>query len=272
MSEIFHIANNIFIFTHIKNKTMTIAQIKEHYNVVTHNRGKTLLLEDKHQHGRYSVGKFIVALERVKTGVYKVAASRACNESISTSRWGVLKQLIDYHVSRYDFDSEFYNPTYREGYFDEIAVHDYLREHLEFKFIDSQWGVMAYEKEFQGAYNTPHFSILLNISGLDSNETGFIERKKTDEVSIAYMPKGSSWVEVKCKRDAREICLTIDGLLRPIMLMGASKQLSYIDRLANHDIDPVLHTQENVLKTTTENIKKRLIEQLEETLKTLRGF
>lgn len=251
---------------------MTLEQIKEHYNVVTHDRGKTLLLEDKHEKGRYSVGKFIVALERVKTGVYKVKASRACGESISTARWSVLKQLIDDHVSRYDFDSEFYNPNYREGYFDEIAVHDYLTEHLEFKHVDTQWGIIGYEKNFPGAYETPGFSMLLNISGLDIDGTGFLEKKKTNEATIAYMPKGSSWVEVKCKRDAREICLTIDGLLRPILLMGAFTQLSYIDRLSNHDISPILCKPNGILNTTTEPIKKKLIEQLEETLKTLRGF
>lgn len=252
---------------------MTIKEIKEHYKVVTYDRGKTLLLEDKNEHGRYNVGKFIVALERIKTGVYRVAASKVCGFSMETSNWNILTQLIDDHVSRYEFSSEFYNPMYREGYFEEIAVSDYLREHLEFKHIDTQWGIDAYEKEFEGAYKCPAFSILLNICGLDMNGVGFGlgERKKSDEVTISYCPKGGSWVEVKCKRNAREICETIDGLLKPIILMNAVKCIDYTYLLATKDIEPIYCTSSGTFNVDRRNVKKELIEQLEKTLKTLKG-
>jgi len=257
---------------------MTIKEIKEDYKVETYDRGKTLILSHKTKNGIYAVSKFLVALNKVKPGVYEVQASKCPNSwkinhtSMATAKWAILKQLIGLRVKDYDFNSEFYNPMYREGYMEELAVRNHLTDRLDFKYLDSQWGIDAYEKTWPGVYGKGEYRMLLHINGLDLIG-GFGGSKKTikDKVSVSLSMRDGSWVEVKVDRKPEEIANTIDSLIRPEILVLAKNLLNYSHILNSVEINPTMKEPSGALDITEKNIKKEMIQQLEQTLKSLRG-
>ena len=246
---------------------MTIKEIKADYKVSTFDRGKTLLLSHKTKLGRYNVNKFIVALEKIKAGCYRIKASKCPNShslgsSMETYKWTLLKEIIGNHIDRYDFDSEFYNPEFREGYMEEIAVHDHLRDFLEFKHDDTQWGIQQYSKELAKG----QFEIILTISGLERMTLTSADK---NEVKIAYHGK-NSFLEIAVDRDPSKICDAIDSLIKPEILMCASEMIQYNHRLKFEAFE-VQKKEVKGLDVIAKDYKKDLILNLEEILKTLKG-
>lgn len=171
-----------------------------------------------------------------------------------TSKFDVLQEQIKNKIESYEYDSEYYNPCYRKGVFEELIIHDYLRS-LGFKNVDGDTYVLS-DKNIYG-FNTA--DICVSIWGL--NALGESIPKK--EVSVILRTGWSSWAEVKCKRNVKDIKKGIDGLLKPLLLTDSVNLITKSEKLQSvGDIDILMHKLTSSLDHTKVDVKSYLKEQL----------
>jgi hypothetical protein len=247
---------------------MKLAEIKENYKVESKERGKFLNLFDKNCMGIYNVDKYLVTLERVNTGIYKILGSRYSN-SIELNEIGdfkefdILQLYINSYVDGYDFNSEFYNPDFTDGYMETIAVHDYLINTLGFEFKDDSFGLKYYTKKLPGAYYENQLKIGISINGLSSyNET----YSKDIEISMHF---NTSIISSKIEFNALKICYAIDSLIKPVFLINAAESIKFSKILRNSNTQ-ILQKKITGLNINITDITENLILQLEQTLEILK--
>lgn len=186
---------------------MTLKQIKERYDVYKLN--DKYLLYHLTESGVMSPIKYLCYL--VKTGVkYSV------DGYTPTSNINTLQEQIDDKLASYEWNSEYYNPCYRDGLFEELAIRDYLGS-LGFtrKFGSTETFTNA-SKNMYGKSD----SIELTIHGLDCHNM-------KDTVRVCYFSSGFSWTQIECKREIPEIIESIKRILRPLV----EERVNYYNKL-----------------------------------------
>jgi len=168
----------------------------------------------------------------------------------------ILELQINDYVKLLKYNSEFYNPMYRKGYFEEIVVHNFLREN---GFTNEH---NSYDIKLQ-TYSKP-IKLSLTFSGLDCHE---IE----NEVTIRFDGDGDwSWNNVTCKRDADIIIKTLNNLLHSFYLVHGSIAFAELSKFTAGNTEIISHEFKSN-KILSESYNDKLIELLENQLKILKS-
>ena len=238
---------------------MTVKEIKEKYRVVTFDRGKTLHLYDKREgSGSRMVYKYLVTVKKVSTGVYIVSESK----TRQTSNIDDLVSYIDMKIKTYEFDSEYYDPNYRKGTFEEFVVMDELRK-IGFKSEGRETFILDYKNIYGETENV----INLSIYGLDSFE-------EKDEVDVTIHIGEFKWVNgEKIKKEVHTILDEVNRLCAPFLLGNTLNNFEIFEKTKFMNVDDVKIKRLNMVTFKTEEVELKglLIEKLEKALETLKA-
>lgn len=248
-----------------------VKDLKEHYNVFTPDRGKTLYLGALNEHGIYNVHKYLATLKKIKDGVYQVKESKFLKPFGFHLRYKLSDIIEDINtlVSAYKYESEFYDERFRDGYFEEITVHHELRK-LGFK-LEKHMST-TYELKMKNIIGQENI-ISLSIDGLD-NDYGLYGNSNglKENVKVCFHTGDYGWVEVKdVKRHPDEILPVIHSVLKKIKLAEAADSLLFADKLQDSIIDNIVMCKIDGLDVIRDDFKQTLITRLEETLNKLKN-
>lgn len=175
-----------------------------------------------------------------------------------TSNFDVLQEQIKNKIDSYEYDSEYYNPCYRKGVFEELIIHDYLRS-LGFEHVNDDTYTLS-DKNVYG-FNTA--DICMSIWGLSALGDVLEKGSPGEEVAVILSTGQFSWVEVKCKRNVKDIKKSIDGLLKPLFLTDSVNLITKSEKLQTvGDIDILMKRLTGNLDTQSKDVKSYLKERL----------
>jgi hypothetical protein len=173
-----------------------------------------------------------------------------------TTKMDILKTQINSFVDSLPYDSEYYNPMYRDGVTEEHIMIDHL-ESLGFKYGGSHWDSSYFEYDKKSIYGHKLTDVSLSISELDS----FNELKEMVTINV-HLGQGS-WVSSKCKRTVEDMIKAIDGLLKPLFVTEAVSHIQTSDKMKTSDVDIILNQIRGMdIKKTDirEYLKSQLLE------------
>lgn len=223
---------------------MTLKNINKRFEVVSYSKRHDLYC--KKEPGVYLNQKYLCSIERNSFGQYSIIGQKNFFHDLDTLEKGV----YDY-VESLPYNSEFYNPNYRKGVFEQMVVSDYLRS------LGHKNGVI----------------LLKNVYGFDQKIYLTTDVSDLDKQEITIRLRGDDihrgWTEVKVERDSDKIISGIDGLLKPYLLGNIAMQMAVVQKMTTVPI--------NVNKIETEDLfpvevhyKQQLIQELETMLDTLK--
>nr|DAI89529.1 MAG TPA: hypothetical protein [Caudoviricetes sp.] len=135
------------------------------------------------------------------------------------------KQVYDY-ISKLEYDSDYFDPSRREGYREYLFVHDYL---TGLGFEDGHFWRSPYVGDYvykpKDIYGGQTTIIELSFRGLNIN------RGYNKEEVVIILHGSDSWVEVKVRRNMKNIQEGIDSLLKPLLLAEGAKNIKTADKL-----------------------------------------
>jgi hypothetical protein len=236
---------------------ITLKELGNYYKYYSMDNGKTQNLSTLEPIGLYTPHKFLCHITKVKNGVYKVG------DFEPTNNIDVLVENQKEYTKSLKYNSEFYNPNYRKGYFEEMVVHEYLTN-LGFKVHDND----TYSYNFKDAYGKDVELATITISGL--SDLAFGCKELNDTVTVIVHLNENSWMSVKdVKRNADTILETIQGIIKPLFISTSFESLKIAEKLENVAI--VMNINSGFLNVETEPYKEKLIKQLEDMLKVLKN-
>lgn len=242
---------------------MTIKELKKFYKVDSYDRGKTLTLRHLTEIGTHTPSKYLATLEKVNAGSYVIFGE---NKKDATSKLDIILSRIKTKINSYDFNSEFYDPGFREGYFEELVVHEYLNS-IGFKHEDIFFGTEVYKKE-----NSDKTNVVLSISNLTPSSDQTLEITSADEkVAIYVNNSDDSATQISVNRDVHEMIDAIQSLTKFKYLETLSAILPTIQSLVVKPIEMKKVTLEGFSRTEDNKIKEKLIRELEIALKELKS-
>jgi len=240
---------------------ITVKALAEHYKVWSVDRGKTQILNSLTEHGMYNVDKYLCHVIKVKAGCYQVPGFK------QTSNLETLLENAKSYTNSLKYNTEFYNPQFREGYFEYMAVNEYLKE-LGFEsdrgFMNDVFFVLKRENVYKGKRE----NIVLSIDGLDYFPR---EGKSLPEKVNVVLHKGDySWISIKnIKRHPDYIIPEIEALLKPLLMVDSANDFKMSTKLEAKDIHLKMETLMNDFSLQSEDYKEELKKSLRETLAAL---
>jgi hypothetical protein len=179
----------------------------------------------------------------------------------STRDINILKDQILEYVKSLLFDSEYYDPFWRKGLFEEIVIIDYL-DSIGFKSNGISFGIISFSLCDKNIYGFNSSDITITIHGLDSGYDDNIP----DEVSICLWISRCSWVEIKSNRNATDIIKAIDTMLSPLYIKDSADNLLRAETFQNvSDLDVMMNkiVENSVVSVNYKDmIRKKLTETL----------
>lgn len=141
------------------------------------------------------------------------------------------EQIADY-TSKLQFPSYCYNPRYREGLFEELAVHSYMRK-IGFEEDNGWYGSGGYKlNQGKNCYGYTATKIIIHFLGL-SDDFFTRDSLERNEVSIILTVDEWSFVSVKTTRNAEEIVKGIDSLIKPLLVSEGVNLVTHSDKFTN---------------------------------------
>jgi len=140
---------------------ISLKELSEHFIVMSFDNGKTYILSDLHENGVISTNKYVGHIHKIKPGWYNSPNHEPTNK---------LDQLISDVKERYasfKYNSEFYDPSYRKGYFVELVISDWLDKH-GFAWKEPWGDTCYYTCKRKNVYNLNRGSVTLSFSNLDT--------------------------------------------------------------------------------------------------------
>jgi len=131
-------------------------------------------------------------------------------------------QVVDY-VLNLEYDSEYFDPAYREGIKEVHFVHDYLRD-LGFKNKSNSY--IYHPKNIYGGNTT---EIIISFYGLDV--FGGWDEFNPKEIKISLSTGADSWVSLTVERNMKALQEGIDSLIKPLLLSESSRNITTADKL-----------------------------------------
>lgn len=191
---------------------MTLKEIKEHYTVYGKysNEYPYLLYTKDIATDCRSVHRYLCSIKKKNQRFAVVGTDKYVNNIND------LSIEIKKHTNSLEYDSDYYNPMYREGYFEEMIIHDYLADR-GFKSSNRYLNTISYEYAPRNIYDGKLTNIYLSFHGLESM------KEIKDNVTILLSITNFSWVRHECKRNVRDIINGIESLLKPLLLDGSIK-------------------------------------------------
>lgn len=243
-----------------------LKELKEHYRLWSTDRGKTQsVYELAPTYGSYSPYKYLATIEKEKEGWYRVCDSKHLEICHSFKPTNKIEQLIDdinTLISSYEYSSEHYNPMFRDGYFEEIVVHDELRK-LGFKSDRC-----VYSMERGNIIGGKSMNVVFSINGLEAK---FGDVEQSESVSISFFTGDYAWTEISnIKRNPKDILAQINATLKKIYLIEAISCFKLSESFVDGDIDNIEQVVLSGFNLKKQDFKQELIDRLENTLKILK--
>lgn len=239
---------------------MRVRDLKENYEVLERD-GAYHLYDPNRGSGRRNVYKYLCSIQKESPTKFKVKGFKK-----STSKFEELQQMIDKKVASYKYDSEYYDPNYRRGFFEEIIIHDYMDE-LGFSRESHSSGYDTYVLKRPSIYGHQATEVVLTFRNLDT--LGYWSPKKgyknfPKEVDIMLSTGDWSWISSKAKRNVEDIKKGINSLLKPLMLTEGVENVKSSEKMEEvGDVD-LLMQQFSIAagmqsKDAKAELKKKLI-------------
>lgn len=205
---------------------MTLAEIEKEYNVTKFE--KYYSISSKEPIGRLTPHKYLCGL--IKNGSnFKI---KNCPTNKTYSDINLLKLGIDKFISELKYDSEFYNIGFRKGVFEELVVHNYLKER---GFKSKKYSTdNSYILENKNIYGGTLEVISLTIDGLSPYEL-------KDEIKIQLWLSDSSWMESKCNNNVDEIIENINSIIKPLLLTEGINFINNSDKFNFDSFDATVN-------------------------------
>lgn len=161
------------------------------------------------------------------------------------------------------YNSEYYNPMFASGIFEDNVISDYLQK-IGFRYNNNYNNTDFYtfcKKDIYGK------KILMTLS---IDELRF---KKDVKISICYTIEDGSWIELKdIEFNVDAIINAINNILKPLFLYNASMYLNLIkDMNLNTVCDVKGMTLTKGLNIEETELKEKIINQLETMLNKLKS-
>ena len=226
---------------------ITIKELKKHFEI-SKFKGNFLLYDKSAGSGKRFVYKFLCSVKH-KRGVWEVSGFKP------TGVLEKLKENVKGFVNSLEYDSEYYDPRFRDGYFEYMIIFDYL-SNLGFKHTSLNSDIFKYN--VKNIYGT-HPEIVLSFTGLD-----YFVDEISEEVKINYHINSGSWVSVTTKRNVKDIKEGIDKLLSPLLLSETVNNIKTNEKLEKKftsDVDVIINNIKN-LDIQKSSMKDYLKEEL----------
>ncbi len=240
---------------------ITIKKLSDHYKILSkkyiHSTTKdgALILYHPTENGKYNVYKYMCHITKIKDGFYQVPGFEP------TSNFETLLENIKAYTASMKYSSEFYSPEFKEGYFEYMVVHDYLKE-LGFKNSDKYFTLKV-----KGAYGEDVEKVTISIYGLDF----FADKDELKKVvDIRLWMTDHSWISVKdIPRHPDNIIPEIEGLLKPFFLISAANDFKMSEKFKAKDLNLTKNELSGV-NIVSEDYKEKLKKSLQEALDALK--
>ena len=177
-----------------------------------------------------------------------------------TSKIEVLQEQINYYIKSLKYDSDYYCPTFRKGYFEELVINDYLKS-LGFEYKDSFMGYENYILKTKSVYDVVLTNVSITIKGLSPDYNAEThESSISKNVTIHVNLADYSWIESKCNRNVEDIKACFDSLLKPLMVSESVNSFNISEKLKNADFstDVLLKTLMGNLDVSEKDFKNKL--------------
>lgn len=250
---------------------MTLKDLKEKYDVQAYEKdsmfGRMYVLYSKTEQGKRIATKFIWYVYKTDTGSFYVKGYKP------TTKFDVLEKQIEDKIASLPYDAEYYIPTFRKGYFEEMVIHDYMCDILGFSTGDWRTSRRGFYKlADKNVYGFVTSDIKMSFNGLDCRvgdyETWATGEHLPKEVEVSLHSEKGGWIGVKCKRDVESIKKAIDGLLKPLLVTDSVTFMEKAEKLDSvEDIDIVMNKITNNLEHIKidykPHLKAKLLEMAE---------
>lgn len=236
---------------------MKLSEIKKIYRVHELD-GQYLVYNKEFSSSIYSNYKYLCNLEK-NGGKFKIVGSGIWFDEIES-----LQNAINCYVDSLPFNCEFYNPIYREGYFESAVVNDYLRKR-GFKHSNHYFGFDYYVYKPENIYGGFSNEINISFHGLD-----YYSDKISETVEINLEISDFKWISVKVKREASEIIKGIDQLLKPLLLTDGIQNVQQSDKFNLTEFTATINNLDpNSFNKYSKEYKAELKEKLQQMIEAL---
>jgi len=239
-----------------------LKDLEKHYHLFSMDRGKTTNLESLTERGDYSAGgKHMCHIIKVKQGCYQIPGFEP------TSKLTVLLENAKAYTASLKYNSELYNPCFRKGYFEFMAVLEHLKK-LGFKHDNDEHFTLQKENVYGGKRER----VAITIHGLDYVCGGLFSKSEgiSETVDIILWTGDFSWVTVKdIPRNPDNIIPELEGLLKPLLLSNGISDFKSSEQMAAKSIEVLKETITLSLDKISEIFKVQLVSSLKETLAAL---
>ena len=241
-------------------------ELKKHFYVFKF-KSKYQIFDLDGNSGRMMRKKYLCSLKRNSNSGFKIIKHDKANDNVKLEKkyyYNItdLKFAIGDYVNSLEFDSEFYYPEYRDGYFEFSVINDYLTN-KGFKHGHS-FSSDNYRLINKNIYGDKSNEINLVINGID-----YFNDELSEEVTIKLILQNYSWIDTKCKREVHEIMEKIDSLLKPLFLYDAGTNIEESDKYTYQMFDADLKVIDNNLNCLTAEYKTELKSKITKMLEKL---
>lgn len=189
------------------------------------NDGKWLVFS-KTEPGIRAVQKYLCSIGRHNGAYFFVDGMKPRNLTRDIIQ---LEKDIKTYVASLPYDSEYYNPMYRKGIFEEHIIYDYMTS-LGFKHADDDLFVL----DKKNIYNYVSHEIKMSLSGYSCwgrkwSSEGLGE--PTEDVKVILWTGDYSWTEVVVKRNVEDVKKAIDTTLKPLLVTDSVDNFTLAEKL-----------------------------------------
>ena len=239
---------------------MRLKDLKEKFlvNNFFKNKGQYLLSEKQVATTGRSPHKFICKIHKKGQNSFFVEGFKA------TTKLSVLEQQVSEYVKSLPYDSDYYNPRYRDGLTEELIIHDYLNS-LGFTtphFCGDNEYYQLINKDIYGLKASPTGISIWGMDAWNFYEDGNFNLP--EEVTIALHGQGMSWVTVKAKSEVESMKKAIDSLLKPLLVGNSVRDFKKSEEFKNAsgEIEVYLHSLAKYMEHVSIDYKSTLKERL----------
>jgi hypothetical protein len=240
---------------------MRVKDLKDNYECFERN-GFFHLYDPNRGSGMRNVYKYLCSVKKVGPTKFRLRGGKK-----TTSSFEELQKMIDKKLKSYKYDSEYYDPNYRRGVFEEFIIHDYLYE-LGFDSVGSSFGYETYVLKRPSIYGHQATKADLTFKGLKTLGAYVGKEKYPTEVQISLSTGESSWISTTVKRNVEDIKKGIDNLLKPLMITEGFENIKDSEKMDSFGDFEVMFKKFSIAagfktKDAKAEIKKRLLEMAE---------
>jgi hypothetical protein len=233
---------------------MRVKDLTDNYRVL--KRGELYHLYDPEAgSGSRNVYKYLCSIKKEGPTKFKIKGGRK-----STTKFEELQDMIDRRLKSYKYNSEYYDPNYRKGIFEEFVIMDYLGT-IGFK-RDGYTNGDFYVLDTKNAYGFKTVDVQISFDGLECFNEVYKTGKTPKEVRMSLWRHDGGWYSSKCKRNVKDIIEMIDSMIKPLFISDSANLMVHAEKMETVEDVDVLMKKVSGLNIDSMNIKSYLKEQL----------